>query len=114
MRPSDGKTPRVIELACAGIPPRRIAPQMGLSVHAVYQRLSEARRQGIEIPRFGGRPGGYSRIVLDLASTDLKERLEAVAAERGDRPCDLVLCLLDAILTDNLVEAVLDDREVDA
>lgn len=60
MRPSDGKTPRVIEMARAGIPPRRIP--------AVISREAAGRGNALKhgdttqtMPRRPAKPYGRSR-----------------------------------------------------
>lgn len=111
---ADGKTDRAVDMARSGVSPREIAEVLGLTTPAVSQRLSEARRGGIRVPSFSGRGNGYTRIIIDMPDARLKAMLVAAAVERGLRPCDLARAVLEAVLSDKLVDAVLDDREVGA
>lgn len=110
----DGKTSIAVEMARQGVPPSTISEALGLTPAAVSQRLSEARRAGADVPSFSGRRNSFTRIVIDIPDARVKRMLKQAAVKRGQRPCDLARRILETVLADGLISAVLDDGEVDA
>jgi transposase len=102
----------VIAAARSGLRPREIAEGYGgaVSINTIYGWLSEARMAGADVPLFpaGRRPGEGDHRLMPIARS-LLPRLEAAAAARGIETRDLVERVLQAVLSDNLIDAVLDD-----
>ncbi|MGD9862564.1 MAG: hypothetical protein AB7S99_05060 [Pseudodonghicola sp.] len=99
---------RVVALAKDGMPPRKIAVELGIAPRSAHDYLKTARRNGETIPRFdgGGRPVGEYR-TLHIKREAL-EKLATIANERGVQTIQLAADLLNTIAEDDLVDAVLD------
>lgn len=103
---------RIIALARQGTPPREIAPTLGLPIYRVYKTIADARRRGIELPRFGGgRPKGEGEEIRFLLPRDVASRLGLEATRRGISRRLLILSILFAVADDDLFNAVLEDAD---
>ncbi|SIO36723.1 hypothetical protein SAMN05444722_1702 [Rhodovulum sp. ES.010] len=102
-----------IAAAKAGKRPGEIAAEFDAPVSAIYQILKDARRGGHAIPRFNTaprpRPGEcWLRVRVAVAT---RRKLERAAEARGLSVSELSARLLDAVASDGLIDAVLDDGE---
>lgn len=101
----------IVKLACRGMPPRRIADDLGVGRAKVYATLAAARRNGWNVPRFspfgdGPRANGVLRLDSALIST-----LGHIAQERGYGSASaLASRVLGLIVEDDLFAAILDDE----
>ena len=106
----------IVALAGAGLPPRRIAGAVGVTVGNAAYRLHVARGRKEPAPRFDckgrivadaeGRPTGDIHFTLRRA--DIGRMVEA-ASKRGVSPARLAHEIVRAVLLDGLVDAVLDE-----
>lgn len=104
---SDKQT--VISLAKSGVPPRDIATQTDVAIGSIYAYISEARREGVTIPRFstaGIAPTDATRLTVPA---DVSLVLVPEAQIRGITTAALANLLLKEITQSDLVGAVLDD-----
>ncbi|MBY6091050.1 hypothetical protein [Maritimibacter alkaliphilus] len=100
----DAVVSRMIE----GAAPRDIAAELNLSVETVYHYASQGRKQGLPIPhRRGGARG--SRVDRIAISKSLMTCLSAQSAARGMTESELANRILEAVVFDRIVDAVLDD-----
>lgn len=116
MKPEIPNRETVIALAKQGIPPREIALETGLSPNTVNYDLSQARKDGVELPTFKRGVPRRTRNKARLAPHVGIEVGKALAREALGRQLTvnvLVERLLEAIVCHNLVDAVLgeDDRD---
>ncbi|PWE29989.1 hypothetical protein DDZ14_16240 [Maritimibacter sp. 55A14] len=103
---------RIVALALAGVPPRRIAVQVDRPVNTVSYVLTAARKRGIAVPRFtaaGRRPSSGMTLtvpphVLDLLRPHAERRHVSLRALIRD----VLLITAEAAL----VDAILDDGTV--
>lgn len=102
----------IVELAQIGISPAVIETRIAVSRGVIYAVIARARRDGAAIPYFStsGAPRGASRARTIDVGTGLLVRLQAIAARRGTTAADLGRRLLERIVADDLVNAVLDDE----
>ena len=106
------KGAEIVEMACSGKPPRVIAAELGYHVGTVYHYISQARREGVEVPYYNGYGGPSSGTKADaarakaaqqLAESDthiavplrLKTLLHKEAERLGKQPHDLARDLLE-------------------
>lgn len=101
----------IVSLALAGMRPCDIAAQVGRQPSTVYHYLARARRSGVAIPRFKFGSGWSGRRFLVALDPCLKPRLAAAAAQRGIDPREMAARLIDACVSSDLIDAVLDDGE---
>jgi len=101
-------------LALRGVRPGEIAERLGLSRQRVYMRIGWLRRTGDEIPEFPRGPlrrDGQRQLRIRGVEADLLERLAPHAEARGVSAVTLAGRLLNVIARDDLVDAILDDKE---
>lgn len=108
-------TPReraVLVLAQKGHPPREIADALGMKVPTASWYLQNLRKAGHPVPFFRqGRPPqvAVETSILSIPSSVLSG-LQPDASRRGMEVGPFVCRLLDAIASDGLVDAILDDK----
>jgi len=106
-------TDDIVALALKRVRPLQIAERFGIPVGRVYSRLSQARREGIDIPRFTTNGltmahKGSRHVVLPLAVADaLAERARQYEMSQSE----FAAALLSVIVEDNLFDAVFDDAD---
>lgn len=100
-----GKSAAILALARKGLRPAEIAPMIGSTPNAVQARISQLRRMGHRIPHLYG--AGIYRIPI---SEHVLNVLDYEAAARGLSHPDLAGRILDSVLSEGLIDAVLDDR----
>lgn len=103
---------KCIVLAKAQWPPKEIAKEVGLAVTTVYHYLGLARRMGEAIPKF--KRGAHSTTLYVPVPRRLADSLQPIAQKRELTVQELTVCLLDLIVSDDLVNAVLDAGGDDA
>jgi hypothetical protein len=96
------KTDLIVSLARARMDPAAIAGMIGSTPGAVRARISQLRRAGMKLPSSSIAPVDL-RLGPPLAGV-----LTDAAAARGISAADLAHQILAAVLTDDLVDAVLD------
>lgn len=104
---------KIVAYAKLGYPPRLICHQVpGLSLRDVQRIVTKARAAGIVIDRFRQRPGGRGggSISVTLGTKTMVD-LAPFARRRGRTVNELVRAIVNAILADNLIDAVLDDAD---
>lgn len=104
---------KAIELAQRGMRPGTIAREFGVAPDVIYQLLSGARRAGVDIPRFAGGPfpdakKNGNQLRVRIAPRHLPA-LDRAANDRGISRSQLVSRLLEVLVMDDLVDAILDD-----
>lgn len=102
----------IVEMACSGKPPRVIAAELGYHVGTVYHYISQARREGVEVPYYNGYGGPSSgskaeaaraKAAKELAESDthiavplrLKALLHQEAERLGKPPQELARDILE-------------------
>jgi hypothetical protein len=99
----------LVSLAMRKYAPREIAAQMGLNGRNVHEQLNAARNRGADIPPF--EPGLWTRnrpmVPIDL---DVWRALAPHAQLRGLTPNELATLVLETVVREDLVDAVLDDE----
>lgn len=108
-RPDGIKTRRILDLAKEGIPPRVIETMMAeegipTSRHTIMVTMSRARDAGEDIPSFRSSKDN----LLPVECDEFIEPLCDAARARGLTPASLAGLILDAVVSDNLISAVLD------
>lgn len=99
----------VIRMAMAGNPPRQIADKLGMEPNQVSCILWYERRKGRAIPHANRGPWPrQTRIVLRNAQ-GLREGLWEHAEARCLTIEDLAARLIETLIRDDLIDAVLDD-----
>lgn len=99
----------VIQRAMEGLPPRQIADELGMEANQVSCILWYERRKGRDIPHANRGPWPrQTRIVLQGAHT-LREGLWVHAEARSLTIEDLTARLIETLIRDDLIDAVLDD-----
>ncbi len=99
----------IVSLAKARHQPTAIADRLGLSRETVYNYISRARREGIDIPHFKRRQAD-PRVGRIVVSAKVMNSLKTAASARGLTVGELATRLLGHIVLDNLMDAVLDDE----
>lgn len=104
---------KIVELGTRGFSPKEIIKRMPTPVRVgvVYQVLRKARERGVPVPKFSPGTAKGSRDVtcaLVFAARN-KDRLEPFAERRGLSVPQLAAQLIETILNDGLVDAILDD-----
>lgn len=97
---------RVVFLISNGHPPVEIADSLNVTVQTVYQKIKEARKKGISMPRILTFEAIKLRIPVAPMTRTL---LEPHASARGLTPIELGEILIRTIAENDLVNAVLDD-----
>lgn len=111
--PTDS-TPAVLALARLGYPPRIIRQQLpDVTIPQINNCLKSARRNGIDLPPLpsrhpGGRRGGAHAVTL---GGQLFAALAPPARRRGRTVNELVRKILDVLVAERLIDAVLDDAD---
>lgn len=99
---------RVVDLAKAGHPPRDIAVIVGIKPSSAREFLKKARRGGEQIPYFKP-PGRVLRKARTLhVNEETVKRLYKHALSLGVSTSELAADLLEKIVADDLVDAILD------
>lgn len=102
----------IISRAQQGIRPARIAEMLGLKPETVHTALSCARRRGVDVPRFNtGRPTGRTQEARIAFPGRILTKLETAAQRRNLTTRELARLLLERVVLDDLVDAVLDDAD---
>jgi len=99
-----GKSAAILTLARKGLRIAEIAALVGSTPNAVHARISQLRREGHNIPHLLG-AGVFNVPVPD----DVLGALDYEATARGVSHRVLAGRILTAVLTEGLVDAVLDD-----
>lgn len=100
---------KVVALAQKGTPVVNIAAITGLQRGSVHRYISTARRQGHDIPP-------VPRSLVQQRSTQVRVSrlvlggLAEAAARRGLTERELATKLLDVVVMDGLIDAILDDE----
>lgn len=107
----------IIRLAQANLPPSEIVrqPEVGVPIGAVYKVLHTARRDGEAVPLFtpggrGGRKNGVVEYRITVSGDGRCRGLESAAKLRSMTPTATLQRLVNIILDDKMIDAVLDDR----
>lgn len=106
---------RIVAMAKDGIRPAmidRAMPSVGLA--NIYTAISTARKAGVNIPPFPAirmpRDGRLPRsLSIEVAALKNRPALLAAAKCRGMTETRLVRRLLDVVLRDGMIDAILDD-----
>ncbi|WP_297773073.1 helix-turn-helix domain-containing protein [uncultured Roseovarius sp.] len=110
VRPDDSLDADVIPLAREGVPASDIARRLGVTPNRIHAVLARLRRQGAEFPPVRlGAPCRKQGARLTRLNSDLREGLEPHAIARGMSVKEMALRLLDIVIRDGLVDAILDD-----
>tara|TARA_R110000868_G_scaffold368852_1_gene632004 strand:- start:22603 stop:22950 length:348 start_codon:yes stop_codon:yes gene_type:complete len=98
----------IVSLAMRRHAPREIAAQLGLDGRDVHEQLKVARRRGIDIPQF--KPGLWTRnrpmVPIDM---EVWRELVSHAQLRGLTSNELGTLILETVVRERLIDAVLDD-----
>jgi len=100
---------QIVAMAIDNVPPREIAPRFGVEVGVVHNVLSAARKSGVTVPLFagtGGRSPGFRRVEVDGATL---QALVDAARKRGTTTVSLARKIIETVVREGLVDAVLDD-----
>lgn len=113
-RPHHPLRQRVIALGIEGLAPADICVRLEGQVRLghIYTILSQARAKGAEIPlHAAGKPVGQDvqGMRLQVTGPQRLARLTAAAKRRGISAGSLVQRIVNAVLDDDLVEAVLEE-----
>lgn len=102
------RTRHILDLSIAGCTPRGISRELGVSTAWVYKVRSRARKQGLNLPtaRSPGRRPGASIHGLD---GDARAALIRAAEARDMSAYRLARLILRRVVSDGLIDAVLDD-----
>jgi hypothetical protein len=107
MRTYKGRTfDCVVAMAARGDAPAAIAAAAGCSAQTVYHYAWAARRMGHQIP---ARLPSSARLGLPRLPRDIAAQLGRAAARRGVTAERLARDILEAVIADDLIDAVLDD-----
>ena len=98
---------KVIDLAIRGFPPSDIVTMTGLSVHTVNGDISWARQRGVDIPAFKRGPKRSRNRVVHIPDYVL-QGLAIHAHKMNTTPAMLATDILEQVVLDNLINAVLD------
>jgi len=102
------KTDHVLALSKAGVDDKSIAALVGICPTSVSALRASAKRRGL---KNGGRSRGWEGNNRQIAiGKDVLEHLRPHAQRRNVTPNELARRLLAQIVDDNMIDAVLDDR----
>jgi hypothetical protein len=105
---------QIVELACRGFRPREIMREMAglVDEDTVRNTLTRARQENPDVPRFRAKKIGDSDtgITNFKIPNDTAMVLKIEADLRGISTSELVEKLLTVIANENMVDAVLDDK----
>ncbi|MEE3071298.1 MAG: helix-turn-helix domain-containing protein [Pseudomonadota bacterium] len=99
---------RIVIMYLEGASPKSIASELDCATQAIYGTLARVRKAGLPLddhPRGMAQP---DEVVLRFKERNAF-RLKQEAEQRGIEADTLAQLLMDAILTDSLIDAVLDD-----
>ena len=106
----------IVQMAIAGVPPHGIERKIVVARHTIYMVLARARRDGAAVPFFStaGEPRGKSLSGLSrvMVRADIVARLGDAAQRRGVDVERLARRLIETVVEEDLVDAVLDDGGV--
>lgn len=101
----------VIDLATEGVRPADIAVRLGITTNTVSNHLSQARAAGHHVEKF--KPGPDPKKRADrytiYLSVTAQSQLSKDAALRGTQPALLLRRFVHVVLTEGMVNAILDD-----
>lgn len=106
------KRARVLALSQSNYPPRRIASILDTPVATIYAIQTQLRRDGFNVPRSptGAPPqGGPVTTTIELPG-DVRATLAAAASKRNISHRRLIEQIIGIVLSEDMVDAVLDDR----
>lgn len=107
--------PAMLDMARRGKRPCEIAELTGMSPNAVSCRLSYWRKRGVNVaPARSGPLPARRKICATGVAEDLRGLLKVHADLRGVTVGVLARDILDRAARDNLIDAILDDKETDA
>lgn len=94
------------------VPASEIARRLGVTTQRVHSVLHYLRRHGAVFPpvRLGKRCGPQGAQLTRL-NAETRAALEPHAIARGMETKALAVRILDVVIRDNLIDAILDDKE---
>jgi hypothetical protein len=100
-------TMQVTDMIRRGKTREEIAAYLDVSENAVSCARQYAIRRGIAVPRFPRNPAKTYKVKLD--SRAVRTALSAEAAKRGLSPSRLMNRIVTHVISDNIIDAVMDD-----
>ena len=111
-RRDDSLDASVSGLATQAVPAREIARRLGVTAQRVHSVLHYLRRHGAVFPPVRlGKPCGPQGAQLTRVNAETRAALEPHAIARGMETKALAVRILDVVIRDNLIDAILDDKE---
>lgn len=98
----------IINLAREGLPPKQIAAETGLAVTRISTVLHRARCNGEDVPTYNHNVQPH-RMLIGINDA-LAKRLKAVSQARGNDPRVLARAIIDIVISEDLIDAVLADE----
>ena len=109
-RRDDSLDASVSGLATQAVPAREIARRLGVTAQRVHSVLHYLRRHGAVFPPVRlGKPCGPQGAQLTRVNAETRAAPHAIA--RGMETKALAVRILDVVIRDNLIDAILDDKE---
>lgn len=100
-------TSKIIDLAMMGRARGEIAERLKVPISTIYWTISQARKSGYEFPK-APRKRRSDRLVHVRVNPEILNKLEDASEELGITAKALAAELLEKIVADDLVSAVLD------
>lgn len=100
---------KCVELSLAGLRPSEIAEELDCAVATVHAAKNEARAQGMALPKVKLGPAVANPGLLVCFPTHVADALVHPAGRRGMSVENLVKTMISRVLSDGLIDAVLDD-----
>ncbi|KJS43374.1 MAG: hypothetical protein VR71_10690 [Roseovarius sp. BRH_c41] len=114
-RRDDSLDTPVSALAAEAVPAREIARRLSVTTSRVHSVLHYLRRHGAPFPPVRlGKPCGRQGAQLTRLNAEVRGALEPHALARGVQTKALAVRILEVVIRDNLIDAILDDKETDA
>ncbi|ARE85026.1 hypothetical protein ROSMUCSMR3_03572 [Roseovarius mucosus] len=111
-RHDDSLDTPVTELAVQAVPASEIARRLGVTTQRVHSVLHYLRRHGAAFPPVRpGKPCGPQGAQLTRLNAETRAALAPHAIARGIETKALAVRILDVVIRDNLIDAILDDKE---
>lgn len=101
----------ILKLAQKRLPPKDIAERLGLGRRQVAGSLARLRKNGEAIPEYS-RKCGRKRCRVPV-EPHVHDNLASFADARGCEVSDIAVLILERVVLDGLVDAVLDDGGTD-